>query len=242
VRFSNPWLPDTRSEMALPIISHGEALGAMTIQSVEANAFGDDDIRILEGITDSLAIAIENTRLVQRTNDSLEEVRALNREYFQKAWGQVMDEYASLNYTFDNPDAHTTTAGQVVQLPLSLRDQVIGQITLETNEASLAPEEMEFVDAITTQTALALENARLIEETQRRAVQEQTLNKMTSEFSRAFTIEDILKTALRQMSQLPSVNEISLHLVQPNMAQINEPAPGENNHGDHGGNGKERAS
>lgn len=64
VRFANPQLPDTRSEMALPLISQSQGcIGALTVQSTEAGAFTEEDIAVLQTIADHLAIAIENARL-----------------------------------------------------------------------------------------------------------------------------------------------------------------------------------
>ncbi len=60
--FSNPHLPNTRSEMALPLIVHDDVLGAVTVQSVEEAAFSDEDISTLQGMADQLAIAIDNAR------------------------------------------------------------------------------------------------------------------------------------------------------------------------------------
>lgn len=82
VRFNNPNLPRTRSELALPILSSKggkdsirddnqdeiHVLGAMTVQSDQENAFDDEDLIVLQGIADSLAAAIENARLYQQVN------------------------------------------------------------------------------------------------------------------------------------------------------------------------------
>jgi PAS domain S-box-containing protein len=65
VRFKNPALPDTHSEMALPLISGKEVLGALTIQSTERGAFSDEDITLLQTMADQLAIAIKNARLFE---------------------------------------------------------------------------------------------------------------------------------------------------------------------------------
>ena len=65
VRFANPLLPDTRTELALPLISHGKAIGALTIQSRRQAAFSSDDIAVLQTMADQLAIAIENANLLR---------------------------------------------------------------------------------------------------------------------------------------------------------------------------------
>jgi GAF domain-containing protein len=237
VRFNNPYLPNTRSEMAIPIISRNEVFGALTIQSDHPNAFGQEDIQILQGIANSLAIALENMKLFQQAQESIEEVRVLNQEYLHEAWSQVTNELGNLSYTYEDQDILPAETGNIVQIPLTLREQVIGQITLETESANLTPDQLEFIDAVTTQTALALENARLLEETQRRAAQEQTLNRLTTEFSRAFSIDDILKIALRQLSELPSVSEVSVHLAPP--AKISQARATQDGTHSQRGNGKE---
>lgn len=239
VRFNNPYLPETRSEMALPIVQRDQALGALTIQSIFPQAFNEEDIRILEGITNSLGIAIENSRLYQQAQESLEEVRVVNRQYLHQAWSEVQQTSGGLNYVFENLEEPSQGAQNTIQLPLSIRNQVIGQVTLETGYQELTPEQAEIVEAITTQTALALENARLLEETQRRAVQEQTLNQLTSDFSRAFNVEDILKTAVQQLGKLPSVSEVSVRLVSPALQRSG--AQGLNGNGHSGNSGEERA-
>ena len=60
VHFKNPFLPETRSEMSLPLIVGESILGAVTVQSVEAQAFSDEDITSLQAMADQLAIAIHN--------------------------------------------------------------------------------------------------------------------------------------------------------------------------------------
>ncbi len=77
VRFKNPILPDTHSEMALPLISRDEAIGALTVQSVERGAFSDEDITLLQTMADQLANAIENASLFTQTQTALSEAETL---------------------------------------------------------------------------------------------------------------------------------------------------------------------
>lgn len=231
VRFNNPYLPETRSEIAVPIISRGEALGALSVQSIQPSAFGEADILILQGIADSLAVAMENARLFKQTQDNLEEIRNLNRGYLQQGWADLLDEYGELSCLVENPHPAASGKTNPMFFPITLRDQVLGTLTIETESTELTEEEKSFVEAITTQTALALENARLVDETQRRARQEETLNELTSDFSRSFSIEDLLHSALKGIGQLPSVSEVSVQLTDLNENQPVKVTPG--------GNGKE---
>jgi signal transduction protein with GAF and PtsI domain len=51
--------------LALPLISRGQALGALTIQSQLPAAFSMDDIAVLQTMADQLAIAIDNANLIE---------------------------------------------------------------------------------------------------------------------------------------------------------------------------------
>jgi DNA-binding LacI/PurR family transcriptional regulator/anti-anti-sigma regulatory factor/putative methionine-R-sulfoxide reductase with GAF domain len=74
VRFENPLLPDTRSEMALPLISRGEIIGVLTVQSTQEAAFDEEDITVFQTMADQLANAIMNARLYEQAQHAYAEV------------------------------------------------------------------------------------------------------------------------------------------------------------------------
>lgn len=230
VRFNNPHLPYTRSEIALPIMLRGEVLGAMTIQSTQPNAFADEDMAILQGIANNLGIALDNARLLKQTEDTLEEVRMINRDYVSRTWTETARQHGNTSVSYEVPHAQSG-AVQAREFPILLRDQVIGYVTLESDREELSEDDLAFIDAVTSQTGVALENARLLEETQRHAAEEQALNAMTEKFSQAVSVDDVLESALKELSELPSVAEVSIHLVSPGMTA------GSNGHNGNG-NGK----
>ncbi len=77
--YSNPDLPDTRSEMALPLAVAGKILGALDIQSSQETAFSQEDISTLKVLTDQIAIAIENARSNELAQEAINEMRELDR-------------------------------------------------------------------------------------------------------------------------------------------------------------------
>jgi GAF domain-containing protein len=216
VRFNNPYLPDTRSEMALPILSRGVTLGALTVQSDKPNAFDNDDITILSGIADSLAVAIENADLFSTTRQNLEEIRLLNQQYLQQAWNETIGMKGSLDYTYQSsPKLENNSDISQVSIPLTIRDQIIGEITLELGRDYLTDQDQAIVEAISSQTAQALENARLLEDVERKALQEERINNLSAEFSQSSSIEEILRSAVFSLGQIPNVAEVSLHIMPP---------------------------
>jgi GAF domain-containing protein len=71
VWFNNPLLPDTHSEMALPLIARGEVIGALDVQSTKRDAFTESDITILQSMANQLANAIEAARSFQESQKAL---------------------------------------------------------------------------------------------------------------------------------------------------------------------------
>ncbi len=77
-RFENPFLPETRSEIVLPLVSRGQVIGAMTCQSAQEAAFSDKDVAVFQTMADQLANAIDNARLFEEVQGRAEELAALN--------------------------------------------------------------------------------------------------------------------------------------------------------------------
>ncbi len=172
VRFNNPYLPDTRSELALPIISKQSVLGALTIQSTVEAAFDQDDITVLQSIASSLANAIENARLFGQIQSNLMEISTLHRQYLRREWIQVLEAQGPQQYSFNSRsdlDANASPA-QLVEIPVRLRDQQIGILTLEPDPTRpVGSDELALIESVVSQAAFALENARLLERTRQRA-------------------------------------------------------------------------
>ncbi len=94
VHFKNPHLPDTRSEMALPLIVGNTVIGALTVQSVKEAAFSDDDITVLQTMADQLAVAIHNAWLHAENRRLL--ARAERRARLLQAAAQVGRDVTSI--------------------------------------------------------------------------------------------------------------------------------------------------
>ena len=90
-RFKNPFLPNTRSEMALPLVVNSVALGALTVQSDQLNAFSEDDITSLLAMAEQVAIAINNARLMHKLEDANAEIlRTKTFEAIATATGEAI--------------------------------------------------------------------------------------------------------------------------------------------------------
>ncbi|RLD07811.1 MAG: hypothetical protein DRI32_00125 [Chloroflexi bacterium] len=89
--FKNPLLPETRSEMALPLSTKGNTFGALTVQSEKINAFSTADIDALQSMADQLAIAIRNAHLLKDLNAANQEIlRTKTFEAIATATGEAI--------------------------------------------------------------------------------------------------------------------------------------------------------
>ncbi len=206
VRFQNPLLPYTRSEIALPLVVGERVLGALDVQSTKAGAFGPQEIETLQGMATQVAIALDNARLFESAQKSLDEMEAVQRQYVSQAWQQVGDE--NLEYRVGEEDAPVENR---LQVPLALREQVIGEISL-AGEGEWSAEQRNLVETVAAQAALALENARLVEQSQATARHEHQLAEITGKIWTATTVEGIRQTAIKELGQALDANDARIQL------------------------------
>jgi GAF domain-containing protein len=211
IRFVNPYLPDTHSELALPLISGNQVIGALTIQSNQSEAFDEDDITILQNISDTLAIALENARLFQETQKTLEELRISQRSYVTKTWAETAREHKGYEYTAGADLLAPGSEISSVDIPLILREEIIGQLHLEGDQ-EWTPEEHNLIEAIASQAALAMENARLLEESQQMALHERLVTEITGKVWSSPNTDFILQTAIKELSRALRTDDATIEL------------------------------
>jgi GAF domain-containing protein/HAMP domain-containing protein len=253
VRFDNPLLPETRSEMALPLISRGRVIGALDVQSVEAGAFSDEDITILQTMADQIAVAIDNARLFTESQTRLEEVQAAHRSYLRDSWDDFLPTKETTDYEYVQPgvrlfgDAVLPKVQQVMAqqrtvvlsgsgdskeepspaqsalvAPITLRGQVIGALGLHEAEGTRqwTSDEIALVEAVADQMALAVENARLFEETRIRAEELAVLNELGQALTTHLNVEEVLSTTYWGASRLLDTANFYIGLYDPERDEI----------------------
>ncbi|MEA3350842.1 MAG: cache domain-containing protein [Chloroflexota bacterium] len=221
VRFENPDLPETHSECALPLRSRGRVLGALTGQSDTEAAFNQDIITTLQTMTDQVAIAIDNARLLAKSEAALEAERRAYGELSQEAWnklsrGQTIPRYISnapgIAYPIkEQQQTQTLQAiqnGQIIQkddltaiVPIESHGQILGGLRLRKPEDSGAwtQTQVELVETLSEQLSVALESARLYQDTQRRAAREQLTGEIATHLRETLDIETVLATAAQEL-------------------------------------------
>ena len=215
VHFINPDLPETHSEIAVPLRVRDNIIGALDVQSVEVNAFSREDAEVLQSLADQIALAIDNARLFQETQQRVAELQAVHREA-RAAGGLGGPERASA-FRYDGlevtPLIEAPEAGQpksagrlrlrdTLAIPLQFGDQRLGSLELRRSGEAWTTEDLELTNAIADRMALALESAQLFEQTRARAQQLAILSEVTigltgPQLNTQQAMEQICRGALR---------------------------------------------
>lgn len=207
-RFENPLLPYTRSEIALPLMVGDRVLGALNVQSTHESDFGPQVIETMQNMAGQVAIAIENARLFQEAQQIIKEMRAVQQQYLLQGWQGLSEENEKLEYRIGD---EISDDAQRLEIPISLRDQILGQITLE-GQTEWTPDQQSLVDAVATQAAIALENARLVSESRHIALRERMAAEINSKIWSSTTIDGILQTVVKELGRRLDASSATIEL------------------------------
>jgi GAF domain-containing protein len=223
VYFDNPDLPETHSEMALPLKIRERIIGVLDVQSTVSAAFTEEDANVLQALVDQIALAIDNVRLLQENQKAVQEIKTLYQQQVGQAWNKQLTGRL-LAFTYDATGVKPADAslvktgfpenGSTLEVPLVLRTQKLGSLVLcrEGKKGNWSVQEQILVKETVNQIVLALENARLLAETQRRAERERLITEITSHIRETLDIDTILQTAAREFRQVLGLNDITIRL------------------------------
>ena len=212
-RIENPLLPYTRSEIALPLIAGDRVLGALNVQSSRTADFGLETIETMQNMAGQVAITLENASLFQEAQLRINEMRTIQQQYLVEGWGALSMRKDELEYGIgESNDVNT----QKFTASINLRDQIIGQIDLE-GTGDWTMEQKNLIDAVATQAAIALENARLVNESRQTATRERMIAEINSKIWSSTTIDGVLQTAIKELGRRfdASSATIELNLDEP---------------------------
>ena len=248
--FNNPYLPTTRSEMALPLRAGREIIGALDVQSTIPNAFSQEDITILSTLADQVSIAIQNARQFEQTRAALSEAEALAKQFVKVGWQRFTESKklvgvhhtgarSTLIYGKDKRDAEQgpwhqdpvrpSSRGLSLSIPVRLRGEVIGNVDVRSpDNRPWDQDELDIVAAIIERAALAMDNARLLEESQRLASKEAKIGEVTAKISSSINMRSVLQTAVEELGRALPGSDVVIQL-QPEQTKNKSRSPGSAN-------------
>ncbi|MBI2332223.1 MAG: GAF domain-containing protein [Chloroflexi bacterium] len=237
IYFNNPDLPETRSELALPLLHKNEVIGVLDVQSKESNAFTQEDVRTLSTLADQVAIAIENSRLFQEQQRTLHETQAIYSRDLREGWVRFTRSQNAIGIQRRNlksnllpeplelPGAveamrsgsayrRTESDGSsLLTIPVKLREQTVGVLNVRSESGhTWSDDEMDIMSAIVERAALSIENARLLEESRLTADREHAIGEISAKIGTGTQIEDILRIAVQELGMRIGGTQVTVEI------------------------------
>jgi GAF domain-containing protein len=229
VFFDNPELPNTHSEMALPLKGESRIMGALDVQSTERGAFAEEDIQMLILLADQVSLAIDNARLFDETRSALAEAESISRQFTREAWGRVPVEHKLLGYRYNvagaAPLSEPVELSELgkrkgrenqketnhVAIPIELRGETIGTLVVQSpSTEKLNQEQIDLIKAVAERVALSAENARLFEETTRRAERERLVSDITGKIRSVNDPQTMIQTATEELRKALGASRVEV--------------------------------
>ena len=215
-----PELPTTQSELSLPLVVRNKVIGVLDLQSSDAQAFQYDDVEVFQTLADQIAVAIENTRLLSESQMVISQLEIASGIEVRQNW-QTESTARTPAYHYSATGLRPTMKAalskgkNVLEVPLILRGQKIGRILLRRKNEfdNWTSQEETVANELATQTALALENIRLVEHTRQRAEREQALAGIANRIRETLDLDMVLRTAAREIQSTMKLQEAEVRLV-----------------------------
>ncbi len=227
VYFNNLELPETHSEIALPLRNESGVIGALDVQSIERNAFSAEDIEVLSILAAQVSLAIENARIFDKSQKALAEAESITRQYLRDTWDRLPKETKINGYKYsltgvqeiEGTDSESridpvNDGKKGISVPILLRGETIGTLSVRVpKEERINADQTDLIKAVAERVAFSAENARLFDETQKRAVQLETLNELGRNVSQQIELKSVLLSAYEQLKRIIKTDAyiIALH-------------------------------
>ncbi len=239
--------PGASAGAVLPLQSRGEILGVLAVYTDRPPVLDDSLLSALTIIADQVVVALDNALLFQRLEESLDAERRIYGQQSTAGWQQMFRAQSQVSVMSGAQGAALTveplrpemklalqqreTTVSIdeqggLALPIRVRDQVIGVVggRKPAGAGRWSEEEIQALQTLTEQLGVALESARLYQDTQQRAARERLIGEVTARMRETLDIETVLKTTASEMRQALDLDKLVIRLVTPETDGASEPA------------------
>ena len=230
----NPLLPDTRAEMAVPILVGEQLLGVLDLQANSANHFTEQDMQIQTTLAAQTAIALQNARYFTQAEQAVSRLNSLTRRLTREGWTQFLQSPERLAYGYDRqqvaplvPGAQQGIAAEATLLQsLQVQGEDIGALSL-TEPQKLTAAAREIVAAVAARLGDHLENLRLtqqtesaLQEAERRSAELSQLNQLVATVSSSLDIQENLNIMARELARAVNADTCGIALFNPDRTAL----------------------
>ncbi len=233
IRYSDERFAEAQAEAVFPLVARGQVLGALDVQSVELNAFDADILAALELMAGQIAVALTNARLFAQSQEALVAERLARGEMLGESWKDLLLGRAEIGYLRDEIGKVLPASGQwkpemlqamregrvlrvadTLVVPIKSRERLLGALRLRKSAAGThwSDDEVALTQSLAAQLEVALESARLYQDTQRRAVEERLVSRATGQMRESLDLETVLRTAAEALRESLSLARVEVRL------------------------------
>ncbi|GIK38705.1 MAG: hypothetical protein BroJett011_25380 [Chloroflexota bacterium] len=218
----NPLLPETRSELAIPLVVEGRVIGVLDMQADKTGTFTENNVTVFEAMATQLAISINSAQQWVLSQEAQHKAEEAVRQLTRQSWlERLASRREGLGFAYDlvdiapvsAVDPETASDGKELVAPLVIQNESIGQLTVKVPpRRALSADTQGLVAAVAQQLAQKAENLRLFEQTQQRAAREQLARQITEKVRASRDIETALKIAAEELAKNLSVSRAVVDL------------------------------
>jgi GAF domain-containing protein len=172
----NPLLPETQSEMAVPLVISTDVVGVLNLQSNRPNALTEESLPAFEALAGQLAVAIDNARLFLEVTEARSVVEAQAQFLTRTGWESflnALDRQEQVAYTFDLNRANFSDTpvqkdnGNSLSVPINIAGETLGKIEISGNEwYTWQDYDQVLLGSVAERVAQQIENLRLLADTE----------------------------------------------------------------------------
>lgn len=211
--------PLTRSRMLLPLIVRNNVIGILDMHADQPHFFDMQDAEALQTLADLVAISIDNAHLINETRNLLRQLDTYTSVQTHETWSKFTSRHKPA-YQYTPAGVRPIFSGskkddkESLRIPLILHGQTIGALTLKKKGTATAWSEREhiLVEKVADQVALALENSRLVDETQKRAMRDQVIANISARVRETLNVESVLQTAATELRKVFDLKEAEISI------------------------------
>jgi GAF domain-containing protein len=209
----NPLLPDTRSELAVPLIIEGRIIGVLDMQARQPETFTEKNMPVFEAMAVQLSGAIDSARQWELARLTQAKLEKIVKQYSRESWEAVLGDKnpnQEQGFSYDlvkvrpiNGSGPVATAGyDRLTTSLVIHNELVGQLVVAVPaNQHLAEDTQHFLNAVSQQIAQKAENLRLFDELQHQVGREQLTRQIADRIRAASDIETALRTATVELTK-----------------------------------------
>jgi GAF domain-containing protein len=241
-------LPESLSEIAIPLKSRNQVIGILSIHQNDLDSFTQDNIIQFQIIAEQLASSIEKLQFFEENQQNIFEIEKGYREFTERSWREYMvaarkthsiqfiggsfveapldvdDEVLAIRKTGMPVFIRETKKGvknkkAKLLLPIKIRNAVLGVMKVDFAESQISGNVQQLIENITERLSVSIENARLLEEVQMRSARDHLITTVSSKVRSSTDIDGILRSTAEEIGNAFGLSKVIVQLT--NNSEIN---------------------